>query len=145
MPPGEGPAWTEAAAVLANSALSWIWYPEREGRRGLSEVPVIHRTRAASGRTAEQRLVGFVDRLILPGTERTGEAPEAGIVDVVDYKTDRVAGESGLVELEERYRPQLVAYRAALAAVRPESEIRLWLLFTSPGDPDGRGALRSVS
>lgn len=63
----------------------------------------------ADGTGLEQ---GIVDRLHLLG--RAGR-PERAVV--IDFKTDRVAGDAGEFDaaLRERYEPQLAAYRSAVA------------------------------
>lgn len=122
MPPGGGPDHAEAAAVFANPAFHWVFHPEKEGGLGLSEAPIIHRI--PGGKTgAEERVTGIIDRLVF----------REGRVDIIDYKTNRM-GTDGLriPELVDHYRPQLEAYRAALAAMHPDAVIRTWLLFTDP-------------
>ncbi len=133
LPPGEGQARAEAAEILANPLLSWIFRPEGEGARGLSEVPFIHRAGAPGGEAeAERRVVGVIDRLVL----RPGRA------DVIDFKTNRVAGEAAeLALLRERYADQLRLYRAAVAALFPERRVGTHLLLTHPSGPGGRGLL----
>jgi ATP-dependent helicase/nuclease subunit A len=133
LPPGAGEAREEAAAVLANRRLAWVFRPEDRRTRGLCEVPLIHRLPAAAGEP-ERRLIGRIDRLLI--------GPDH--IDVVDYKTDRATGPAALDRLCERHRAQLAAYGAALAAIHPDREIRLWLLFTGLVDGDGQGVLRRV-
>lgn len=131
MPPGEGPLHAEAAAVFDDTKLSWIFRPDGQGARGLSEVPIVHRRTLAAGRVPQQ-ITGVIDRLVL--------AP--GRADIIDYKTNRTGGsESRRDEWIAHYRPQLDIYREAMAALYPDREIGTWLLFT---DPDLAAALRLV-
>jgi ATP-dependent helicase/nuclease subunit A len=83
--------------------------------------------------------------LELPVLFRDGEGPGAPLVEgkidllfeeedgftIVDWKTDRLAGEEERERAEERYAPQLAAYASALAAVLgPEARIKdLRLVF----------------
>jgi ATP-dependent exoDNAse (exonuclease V) beta subunit len=118
--------------VFANPAFAWIFWPEREGGRGLCEQPIIHRC-GREGRT-EVRLLGTIDRLVL----RPGRA------DVVDFKSNRVVA-AEVPALVEHYRAQIAAYRDALAALWPERRIGGWLLFTHVGTPAGQGLLVEVA
>ncbi|MFO7654879.1 MAG: UvrD-helicase domain-containing protein [Candidatus Krumholzibacteriia bacterium] len=127
MPAGSGPEWDEAGAVFSHPDLAWIFHPEREGGRGLCEVPVIHRSRPAGSGRAEQRVLGAIDRLIVRGDR----------VDIIDYKSNQIASLDDLERLTDRYRPQLVRYREALAALWPERSVRCWILFTALAG-DGR-------
>jgi len=54
-----------------------------------------------------------------------------GRVDIVDYKSNRFAP-TERAAMADLYRPQLLAYRAALAALYPEREVRCWLVWTDP-------------
>jgi ATP-dependent helicase/nuclease subunit A len=128
LPPGTGPVWQEAATVHDDPGLNWIFRPQDEGGRGLSEVPLIHRLTPGSDASPEEQVIGVIDRLIL----RPGRA------DIVDFKTNRTGGDSARrAELAAHYRPQLLAYREAVRSIFPEREVRTWLLFTEPV-PDGR-------
>ena len=147
-------AWEEAAAVIANPAFGWIFRPtapNRPGRpdaaeRGFCELPVIARlptagstgptAKAATGAGPERRLVGVIDRLVV----RTGR------VDIVDYKSNRVADDPGQLDaLVQHYRGQLDAYREVVQTLYPGLEVRCWLLFTNPVTEQGRGVLREVA
>ena len=121
LPPGEGAAHAEAAAVFREASLAWVFDPAAEQGRGLSEVPVIHRIIAADGR--EQRVTGSIDRLVI--------RPDG--VDVIDYKTNRVGDDAArLAQLRDHYRPQLTSYREAVTELFPHRPVRAWLLFTDP-------------
>ena len=126
-PPGHGEEHDEAAAVFANPAFDWVFYPERHGGRGLSEAAVIHRRVEKS----EVRITGSIDRLII----------RDNIIDIIDYKTNRTGGdEAKLSELCEHYRPQLESYSKVMAAMHANTKIRTWLLFTDPNLVDEKGA-----
>jgi len=129
MPPGEGPSWQEARTVFEEPSLAWIFRPEQEGGRGLSEVPVIAERAAVAEDGIRERITGVVDRLVL----------RPGRVDIIDYKTNRGAQDMALQQaLVEHYRPQLVRYREVLEMIYPAREIRTWLLFTDPDLAAGR-------
>jgi len=123
---GHGAHWDEAAAVFGDSALAWVFHPESEGGRGLSEVPIIHRRQGRTQDGVEERLTGVIDRLVV--------WPDR--VEIVDYKTNRFGGDPELRRnLVEHYRPQLASYAEAVACLYPGRQIRTWLLFTEPGLP----------
>jgi ATP-dependent helicase/nuclease subunit A len=120
MPPGVGEIHTEAIAVFTNPDLNWVFHPENG--RGLCEVPVIHRRPVVEGRP-EERITGSIDRLVL----RPGRA------DIIDYKSNRLSDYPAYRKaLCEHYRPQLEAYREVIAALFPDLEVHMWLLFTDP-------------
>jgi ATP-dependent exoDNAse (exonuclease V) beta subunit len=58
-----------------------------------------------------------------------------GGVDLIDYKTDR-PNDGGFGRLVEQYRPQLNAYRRALAVMldTTEDSVRARLLFVGAGE-----------
>ncbi len=123
MPAGSGPIWEEAAAVLHNQELDWVFHPEKTGGRGLSEVPVIHSEGKSTSKEGETRTYGIIDRLIL-NSDR---------VDVIDYKTNRTGCDVQVREkLADHYRPQLTAYKNVISNLFPEREVHTWLLFTEP-------------
>jgi ATP-dependent helicase/nuclease subunit A len=139
MPPGGGEAWREARAVFENPGLSWLFHPTGPDARGLSEVPFIHRQESAAtapgSETPETRVVGQIDRLVL----RPGRA------DLVDYKSDRFASDpSDLAAKVAEHRPQLVAYRAAVAALYPDRDVHAHLLFTHQSRDGYQGLLVEV-
>ena len=124
MPPGDGPAWEEARSVFTDPDLAWIFRPANDGDRGLSEVPVIAERPARAGGGIPERITGVIDRLIL----------REGRVDIVDFKTDRCAGDADRrAQIAAHYRPQLALYAEVLAGAYPGREIRTWLLLTDPG------------
>jgi ATP-dependent exoDNAse (exonuclease V) beta subunit len=106
------------------------------GGVGYAEVPILHRLPQEGVRAApERRVVGVIDRLVLfPGR-----------AEIVDYKSDRdAATAAGRERLRERYGPQLAAYRAAVAALDPEREVRAHLLLTVPAGPQGAARLLTL-
>jgi ATP-dependent helicase/nuclease subunit A len=122
MPPGDGPLHEEAAAIFSDPKLSWIFRPEAEGARGLSEVPVVHRRKREPGKVPQQ-VTGVIDRLVL----------SPGRVNIVDYKTNRTGGDpQRQAEWVAHYRPQLAIYHEAISALVPDSEVKTWLVFTDP-------------
>jgi len=135
LPPGGDAAHAEAAAVWADPQLAWVFRPEAEGGRGLSEVPVVHVRRDNNGRV--ERVTGVIDRLVV----------REGRIDVIDYKTNRWGGDPvRRAALCDHYRPQLAAYAAAVAELHPGRTVRTWLLLTDPeGRADGDAGLCSVT
>jgi len=93
--------WMDAPAI--RGALSRAAYPP--GARVERELPFLHRQ-------AEGLLQGYVDRLVL--VQEGGRVVEA---EVLDFKTDVMApSDSGaLAARVEHYRPQIEAYREAVA------------------------------
>ncbi len=118
--PGRRDEWEEARALLTRPELAWVFRPTRHGGQGLSEVPVVHRLPGRPG-GPERRVTGFIDRLVV--------RPDR--VDIIDYKSNRLADQDRAALLGH-YRPQLQAYREALAPLYPHRSIRCWLLWTDP-------------
>lgn len=94
--------WMEAPAI--HGALSREGYPP--GARVERELPFLHRQ-------GEGLLQGYIDRLVL--LEEEGRVVEA---EVLDFKTDLMDASvaRGLAARVEHYRPQIDAYREAVAA-----------------------------
>ncbi|MCP4292948.1 MAG: UvrD-helicase domain-containing protein [bacterium] len=140
LPPGQGPDYSEAEAVLANPKLEWIFKPGTVNGRGLSETPAIHRVNDESGNSSKQeiRITGTIDRLIIRKDR----------VDVIDYKTNRTGGQvEKLTDLVEHYRPQMESYRQVVESLFPGRKVRTWLLFTDPDlldQPAVAGVLKEV-
>lgn len=135
MPPGDGPEHREAAAVFNNPDHRRVFKPDLDGGRGLCEAPIITRRPPTKEGEVEVRTTGSIDRLVV-GSAR---------VDIIDFKTNRTGGDvSRLDGLCDHYRPQLAAYRAAIAQLYPGREIRTWLLFTDPQLPGAAGLLKEV-
>lgn len=133
LPAGEGQAYDEAAAVLADPDLAWV-FRAPTGGLAASEVPVVGRRAPATSASAagppapEQRITGVIDRLVV----------RADRVDIIDYKTNRGAAvPAQRAWLAAHYRPQLQAYREVLAQLYPDRPLRAWLLFTDPAVPAG--------
>ncbi len=124
MPPGQGPDHQEVAAVLANPELEWIFKPELQGWRGLSEAPAIHRQGdLPSGGKQEVRITGTIDRLVVRENR----------IDIIDYKTNRTGGDEEKVkEFVDHYRPQMESYQQMMTDIYKGYEIHTWLLFTDP-------------
>jgi ATP-dependent helicase/nuclease subunit A len=110
--------WQEARSVWDDPALDWILRPAAPDSRGLSEVPMLHIPDPAQ---PTRRVGGFIDRLVL----------SPGRVDIVDYKSNRITPDQAAA-MTDHYRPQLMAYRAALADIHPDCGIRCWLVWTAP-------------
>ena len=134
MPPGQDAVHAEAAAVFANPDLDWVFHPEKHQGSGLSEAPIIHRLPGPDA-GSQERVTGIIDRLVM----------RPGRLDIIDYKTNRVGADGAAIPgLKDHYRPQLEAYRQALAALNPGDEIHTWLLFTDPALGAG-GQLEEVT
>ena len=69
----------------------------------------VHRERRFAVRDADALLNGSIDRLVL--LERGGQVLAA---DVIDFKTDRLAGPDDLENKTRFYQPQIAAYRRAV-------------------------------
>ncbi len=131
-------ALAEARAVAANPRLAPLFRPEAAGRRGLSEVPILHRVAGGASGAAdgvETRVYGVIDRLLI-GDDT---------VEIIDYKSNGIATDEQARRLAERYRPQLAAYRDAIAALFPGRNVRAHLLFTHLRDEaGGQGRLYEI-
>jgi ATP-dependent helicase/nuclease subunit A len=132
VPPEIDAVRAEAAAVFDNPDWAWIFRPA--AGRGLSEVPVVHRRRPADG-GVEERVTGVIDRLVL----------QPGRADIIDFKTNRIGTDPAhRAALIEHYRPQMAAYREAVADLFPDRQVNTWLLFTDPAARDN-GIVEIVS
>ena len=83
---------------------------------------------------------GFIDRLLLyyRADKVSGDKPNADAViaaDILDFKTDAVEAGEAVDQRVEYYRPQLAAYRRAVAEVFRLDPWRVSarLLFVEPG------------
>ncbi|WP_425614619.1 UvrD-helicase domain-containing protein [Anatilimnocola sp. NA78] len=83
--------------------------PTRSQELGSCSFTVL-RERTFALRDGERLLSGAIDRLVVQwqGTQRIG-------AEVIDYKTDEVDGKNALEKKIELYRPQVTAYREAVA------------------------------
>jgi len=90
----------------------------------------VHRERRFAVRDAGGLLSGSIDRLVLLTRDQRVLA-----ADVIDFKTDRVAGAAELDEKVEFYRPQIAAYclaAARLYRLEPE-QVAARLVFVETG------------
>ncbi|HEY1300864.1 MAG TPA: PD-(D/E)XK nuclease family protein, partial [Stellaceae bacterium] len=97
----------ETLAIVSNPEFAPLFGPD-----SLAEVPLV-------GLVGGRALAGQIDRLVVDGDR----------VLVVDYKTLRPAPTTE-AEVAPVYLRQLASYRAALAHIYPEREIRCALLWT---------------
>ncbi|MCH2125742.1 MAG: UvrD-helicase domain-containing protein [Pirellulaceae bacterium] len=95
-------------------------------------LPQVENERAIAVRQTHRLLVGHIDRLVT--SYRAGRAVAA---DIIDFKTDTVAQDdsAALRNKITYYRPQLQAYRDAVAAQfrLPPDQVRAKLLFVGIG------------
>ncbi|HSG47174.1 MAG TPA: PD-(D/E)XK nuclease family protein, partial [Longimicrobiales bacterium] len=138
---------TQLSTLLGDT---WEWLQDRLSAPAMREALTLE---GAARSVAEAHLAAeLVVERELPFYRREGDALVEGIIDrlvlvreegrvvaahVLDYKTDAVAptDEVRLRERTELYAPQLLAYRAAVAAsyrIPPEA-VRLTLLFLEAG------------
>lgn len=126
MPAGEGAAWKEADAVFRDGNLAWIFRPTGPQVLGLCEAPLMAGRLEQKEGSVPEVITGVVDRLLVG----------SGRVDIIDYKTNRGAGDPATRKvLLEHYGPQLELYAEAVQAIFPGREVRRWLLFTDPDCP----------
>jgi len=119
----------EFRAMLSEGEIAIALRREAYERGGL--VAEAHRELPFALRRGDAVVSGSVDRLVVR-RDANGQAVDA---EVLDFKTDRVEGEDGLARRVAHYRPQLLAYRAAVARLFgvPESRVRARLLFVVLG------------
>jgi len=135
LPKGSGALYAEAATVVDDPSLAWIFAPESIGGTGLSEVALVHRRTGVSKAASEERVTGIIDRMVI--------RPDS--VDIIDYKTNRVGGDqAAALALADHYRPQLQSYREAVQALYPSRRVRTWLLLTDPDLGPGIERLQEV-
>jgi len=98
------------------------WWPQASSKDAIR----VHREFPFAITHEGSILRGSVDRLVL--VQRDGEVVAA---DVIDFKTDAFADESALQRKVEHYRPQVNAYRQAVAQIfkLPLSDIRGTLFY----------------
>lgn len=139
------PAFQDALARPAVRArLSSGHYTQRWGDGLALEVrrewPFAQRTtpEGPAAAAAPRLLVGSMDRVVI-ARERTPAAPgPARHAEVLDFKTDNVdprTDADAFARRVEHYRPQILAYRAALARrlALPPDRVSAALLFTQAG------------
>ena len=130
MPPGDGEEWAEALAVFENPFHDPIFRPGADVT-ALCEAPVLHRL---PGNGVETRMQGVIDRLLI--------APDR--ITVVDYKSNRVQ-RCDIPALVAHYRPQMNAYRDALAAAYPGRPVTAVLMFTHLAGDHGPGYTETLA
>jgi ATP-dependent helicase/nuclease subunit A len=125
---------------LAAALQRWVEVPEVWGALSRDSYPdgvVLHRERLFLRRDGDRLVQGVVDRLVVaPGREGS-----PGRAWILDYKTDRIEGgpegdvATMLRSRVELYRPQLEAYRRAVAGEErlPLERVEASLIFLRPG------------
>jgi ATP-dependent helicase/nuclease subunit A len=98
----------ETFSVLDNRDFSFIFSSQSK-----AEVPVC-------GIFNDKFISGKIDRLIENGDE----------IIIIDYKTNKIT-ESKIIEVAEKYKAQLDAYKTLLAKIYNNKKIKTGLLFTS--------------
>jgi len=101
----------EVLAVLARPDFAALFGPEAR-----AEVPIVGRLTDRRGETVE--ISGRIDRLVVGADE----------VLIVDFKSDRRAGEGDVAEVHVG---QMALYRRLLASVFPGRRLRAFLLWTT--------------
>jgi ATP-dependent helicase/nuclease subunit A len=112
----------KAASQLLTETLRVLSHPELAplfGPNSLAEVPIAAELSHPDGRSAPLKLSGTIDRLVHTGRE----------VLIVDYKSNRPPPRTPH-EVAETYLLQLAAYRLAVAAIFPQTQVRAALLWT---------------
>ncbi len=119
----------EFRAMLAQGEVSIALRRDAFERGGL--VAEAHRELPFALRRGDAVVAGSIDRLVV----RRDAAGQVVDAEVLDFKTDRVDGDEGLAQRVAHYRPQLLAYRAAVARLfaLPEARVRARLLFVALG------------
>ncbi len=109
--------------------------PQREPRPSVADSTtelLVRREMRIIARDGDRLLSGQVDRLV--HARRGGEILWA---DILDFKTDHVAAgdAAALTDQVEYYRPQMAAYRHAVAKMfrLPPDRVIARLLFVEPG------------
>jgi ATP-dependent exoDNAse (exonuclease V) beta subunit len=129
----------EAARTLFREALAYDAISSALSR-GARDLPDGRSARVENERAfavlleengAPYLLTGFIDRLVVT---YDGETPIAA--EVIDHKTDHIDSPETLAERTEHYRPQLEAYRGAVARMTglAETAITCRLLFLRTGE-----------
>ena len=90
----------------------------------------LHRERSFVVRQDDALLFGAVDRVVL-----FSRGDKLLAADILDFKTDAVGDQAAIEDRVGFYRPQLQAYRGAMAALTglPPARISARLLFVEPG------------
>jgi hypothetical protein len=132
-------------ALSRESASAWA-----RAAGGAGRAPELLRERPFACRLDGEVMGGVIDRLVLArsGPEGPGEGGPAAesvvAAEVVDFKTDEVdeGDTERLAERTEFYRPQVEAYREAVAAIYrlPPPAVRGRLVFLAAGEVVDVGA-----
>lgn len=113
----ESPAGNCVRQALQNSEIRALF---TKGGRQVS----LHREQRIEAVIGGKWMSGVIDRLHVH-RDATGEAR---LVEILDFKTDRV---ESAVELREKYAAQMEAYRTAMAMIHPQAEIKCLLVSTA--------------
>jgi len=105
--------WNEARETVAHPDLALLFDPARY-TRAFNEAPVQYLT-------GDRMVYGVVDRLVVRDDS----------VLVIDYKSHRHAGSTGIQQLAAGYRAQLDCYARAATRLWPQHTVRAGLLFTA--------------
>ncbi len=106
-------------AVLAAPAIAKLF--SKSGRQ-----IALFREQRVEAVMNEKWISGVIDRLHI----HHNESGEANLVEIIDFKTDRV---ETMEELTKRYDGQMDAYRKAMAAIYPNAEVKSILVSTALG------------
>ena len=122
-------AFAAARPVLADQVLGLIANPELArlfAPDGLSEVPIVGSVQDEDGTVIA--VTGRIDRLVVNDGDMNG-----GEIHIVDYKSDAAVPDepSGV---PGRYRDQLSAYAALIAAIYPGRTVQTAILWTATAE-----------
>jgi hypothetical protein len=107
----------ERSAYLGKDCAPWKNRPSICAALGRSRPTIdVYRERPFAVRLGDKLLSGTFDRLLLM---RCGTPSHIVAAEVIDYKTDAIAAadDQAVAKIIDRYRPQLSAYRQAVAAM----------------------------
>jgi len=131
-------AWLDAPEVRAalSRAEAERWARSRAG----AQVPELQREQPFAVRLGEEIVEGVIDRLVLARDREAGGeggAPPAAAARILDFKTDALDphDQEAVESRIERYRPQLDAYREAVARIHglERETVEAALVFLSAG------------
>ncbi len=105
----------EVAELLDSEDLDWLFKPA-SGVKAYNEVPIQYQH-------GLQTVYGIIDRMVVSDTG----------IQLVDYKTHRIAGEQEIQQLTSHYRPQLELYREGVQKLWPNRTVKAHLLLTDGG------------
>jgi ATP-dependent helicase/nuclease subunit A len=104
----------ETLKVLADPQFAAVFGPQSR-----AEVPIVAELADPAGRQPPARIAGQIDRLVRLGTQTL----------IIDYKTSRPSP-SKAADIPVAYLCQLAAYRLALRAVFPGTDVQAAILWT---------------